>query len=324
MADVYYSKDLNELFLAQLSIDLKKYFADCKKIAVKMHFGEPGNKAAFTPKDIAPIIDAIKDAGLDYFLFDTPVMYPGLRNDPVTHKKYATEKGFAKVVVDNDHIDVKGNHLTHQVSKTLSAADGVLVLTHFKGHDLSGIGGAIKNLGMGALTKESKADIHHGGEPVFVGDCIKCGICVKNCPINGLKLVEDKKYPVIISCFGCSLCSIMCPQHVINPKIELFDTLLAEGANAAQSKFKKYYYVSAMINIAKHCDCFGDPGKNIIDDLGYLMSKDAVAIDTAALDIIKKRHQDIIFKVNKKTGMEQVHAAERLGMGSTEYVLKNI
>lgn len=324
MVNVYYSKNPDEKFLQKLKSELEENFKGCKRIAVKMHFGEVGNSKAFSPKDIAPITKLLEELGIDYFLYDSSVMYGGPRANPTTHKMLAVTKGFKKVETGDEFTEVKGESMNYEVCKKLSDADGVLVLSHVKGHECSGFGGAIKNLGMGALTKKTKAKIHAGGMPVFSGKCEKCGKCVELCPIDGLKLQDGKEYPVIKKCYGCSNCAYVCPHNVISPKINYFDILLAEGANAAQSTFKKYYYVSAIKNITKKCDCEPLPGQILSEDVGWVMSSDGVALDRASYDLIVKKSGDVFLKYNKKKGVEQINAAEKLGMGSQKYSLKEL
>jgi len=324
MVNVFHSKTIDEKFLKQLRSELDKSFKNCKRVAVKMHFGELGNTKAFSSKDVKPICDLLESMGFDYFLYDSSVAYPGPRGNPTTHKLLAKAKGFKNVELGDEFIDVKGNHLTYQVCKRLADADAVLVLTHVKGHVCTGFGGAIKNLGMGALTKKTKSDIHTGGEPVFNSNCIKCGACVKMCPINGLVLKESEPHPIIKSCYGCSNCFYVCPHQAITVKTAPFDVLLADGANAAQSKFKKFYYVSMVNNIARQCDCMPIPGDVIAKDAGWLMSTDGVAIDQASHDIIAKIDGEVFLKHNKKKGLHQLDAAEKFGMGKCKHVLKEL
>lgn len=324
MTNIFHSKDLGNSFINQLRSELEKTFKGCKRIAVKMHFGEVGNTKAFTAKDVNPICDLLKDMGFDYFLYDSSVAYPGPRGNPTTHKLLAKAKGFKNVELGDEFIEVKGKNLTYQVAKRLADADAVLILTHVKGHPCTGFGGSIKNLGMGALTKKTKNDIHTGGEPVFNANCIKCGACVKMCPINGLVLKDSEPHPVIKRCYGCSNCFYACPHKAITVKTAPFDELLADGANAAQSKFKKFYYVSMIKNIAKNCDCMPVPGDAIAKDAGWIMGPDGVAIDEAAHDLIVAQDGEIFLKHNKKKGLHQTIAAEKLGMGKRKYVLKEL
>jgi len=172
MTNVYHSNDENK-FLLKLKQELRERFKDCDKIAIKLHFGEPGNKTAFKPEDIKPITDILNELDINFFLFDSLVTYSGPRNNSDSYKNFVIKKGWDKlgeIRINDEHISVKGENLTYEVCKELVDADAVLVVSHVKGHVCTGFGGAIKNLGMGALTKKTKSDIHYGGEPVFVAN----------------------------------------------------------------------------------------------------------------------------------------------------------
>jgi hypothetical protein len=322
MNQVYYSQNLLEEFLLKLKEELKKEFQTCKKIAIKIHFGEPGNERAFKPDQVKPIIDLIKELGVEYFLYDSSVAYPSPRGEPEKHKQIALEKGWDKlgeIRTDDDFTTIKGKNMNYEVCKPLIEADAVLVISHFKGHICSGFGGAVKNLGMGALTKKTKTDIHEGAKPEIVKECSKCKACELACPING---IEVKEKPEFKTCYGCSNCIYACPYNVLKPKINFFDILLAEGASIAQSQFKKVFYINFLINISKECDCEANPKGKIAEDEGYLLGKNPVAIDKAAYDLVtKKAGEDIFLKHNKKSGLEHLKAAEEFNMGSQEYEL---
>lgn len=323
MKKVYYFKEINSSFLSKLKKELKEKFCDCKKIAIKIHFGEPGNEFAFKPEQIRPIVDLLKQINIDFFFYDSSVAYGGPRGKPATHKQFAIEKGWGDlgdIKTDDGFVSVKTKKMNFEVAKSLTEADGVLVISHFKGHVCSGFGGAIKNLGMGALTKKTKADIHAGGKPEIVGECKKCKSCEKACPLSSLKVLDK---PVMERCYGCSNCIYACKYGVLKPKLDYFDSLLAKGAYIAQSKFKKTYYISYLINITKECDCEKDPGEIIVEDLGYLMGEDGVSIDKASYDIaIDENKEDFFKKSNKKSGLKQIDAAESFGMGSSKYELR--
>jgi len=322
MTIVHYSAQLNTPFMKDLSQIIKNKFIDCKKIAIKMHFGEPGNENSFEPKHVQPFTNLLKELDIAYFMFDSSVAYAGERSNPKTHLKAAIAKGFGElgeIRTNDDFVISKGENLDYEVCKELADADGVLVLTHLKGHCCSGFGGAIKNLGMGALTSNSKSAIHDGGKPIFDGKCHQCGLCAKSCPINGIIISEE---PNFNKCFGCSNCTTICPDDLISPKLKDFDELLADGAAAAQRTFKKRLYITQMINISKLCDCVSNPGAKIAEDAGYLISEDACSIDHAARDIIvEQAGEDVFLENNKKTGLKQIECAEKFGMGDYSYEL---
>jgi uncharacterized Fe-S center protein len=325
MAQVYHAKALEGPFLSKIESEIKDAFKGCKTLAVKIHFGEPGNDLALKPGDVKPITDMLARSGFRFFFYDTSVAYTSPRSEPATHKQAALEKGWGKlgeIRTDDKYVTVNKKHLSYTVAKTLVNADAVLVISHVKGHICSGFGGAIKNLGMGALTKESKSAIHQGGEPEYTSGCVQCKACEKACPLGTLK-VED--HPVFGTCFGCSNCVYTCPEKAIKPRVACFDTLLAEGAAAATESFKGSYYISLVNNITKECDCEKDPKGIIGKDCGVLASADIVAIDKASHDlIVAASGEDVFLKHNKKTGLQQVEAAEKSGMGSASYELVEV
>ncbi len=253
MNQIDHSKEFSEKFLLKLEEELKIVFNGCKRIAIKIHFGEPGNKNAFIPEQIKPIIEVLKKLKIDFFFYDSSVAYSSPRNNPHTHKKVAEQKGWGElgeIKTDNRFIRCHGKFMNYEVCRSLIEADGVLVISHVKGHACSGFGGAIKNLGMGALTKKSKRKIHAGGKPKIVGKCMRCKLCEKACPIEGIKVTDKPKFK---KCYGCSDCIRVCLNEVLSPKINYFDELLADGANTAQSNFKKVFYISYLQNISKDC-----------------------------------------------------------------------
>ena len=155
----------------------------------------------------------------------------------------------------------------------------VLVLTHVKGHVCAGIGGAIKNLGMGAVTKITKERIHEEAKPVYISGCVKCGRCVERCPENAIKLGKEGPVIDMERCHGCSGCILSCPVKALEPKTEIFDVLLTEAAMAAISKFRKVYYVNFLVRMGKECDCVNKPVEIIVDDIGVLASSDILSIE---------------------------------------------
>ncbi len=321
MTNVIYSTDMTE-FARRVMPEIKRRFEGCGRIAVKIHFGEPGNKFALVPQQVKPLTDVLQQLGLNYFLYDSSVAYGGPRANPKSHKEAALAKGWGALgeIKTNDECAAqKGEYMTYQVCSELSKADGVLVVSHFKGHVCSGFGGAIKNLGMGALSVASKSAIHEGAKPVVDGECSLCGTCVDTCPVDGIRLEE---YPHFDTCFGCSECIKLCPEQTLKVRLAFFDDLLADGASAAASTFKKAYYINFLTNIAESCDC--DPGaKSIIaPDAGYLAGGDGVAVDQASYDVVAKRAgEDVFLKHNNKSGTEQIVAAQKFGMGSAAYDL---
>ncbi len=298
---VFFSEDENN-FLKKLKSELKGYFSG--KVAVKLHMGEPGNKYFLKPTFVEKIVKVLKEAGVEPFLFDSPVVYNSTRNSVKGYLEVVKDHGFDKlgcpVIISDDSVKeeivVDGKKIVFQVCKILVEADGVLVLSHVKGHLCSGFGASIKNIGMGALSKKSKGMIHDGGMPVYVSGCTLCGICAENCPTNNIRYDKGRPFFDKNWCCGCSNCVVVCPKKAIKAKTTIFNNLLAAGALAALKNFKKTFFVNVVKDMAKLCDCEADAGPIIVPDIGYLMSKDLVSVDKAAYDLIAERAGEDVFK----------------------------
>jgi len=317
---VIFSTALDDNFLEVLSGEMP--FKN-ELVAIKLHMGEPRNRNHLKAEEVKRFVDLLKRMGCKPFLFDTTVSYAGKRNSVEGYFEVAAVNGFTDafmecpiVIGDEEHEVVKGR-LEYRVAKKLCGVS-VLVLTHVKGHPCSGIGAAIKNLGMGAMTKKTKSEIHEGGKPVYVGGCEVCGVCVENCPIGVMKLDEDEKRPKpsLTDCLGCSNCTIVCPRGALKPRVAAFDFLLAEAAKAAISKFKKVYFVNFLQRMTRFCDCFDEPLEPVIADIGILTGGDILAVEKATHDlIVKKEGRDVFKELNKKSFREQLKAAEQVFLG---------
>mgnify|MGYP000568357189 CR=1 FL=1 len=159
------------------------------EVYVKLHFGEPGNEFALTPADVKPVVDALKGVGLKPILIDTPVNYESPRGTVEGYEKVVEERGYrdlATCVISNNGVEVQTEDYTAEVCKELVEAKNLLVLSHVKGHIGAGFGGAIKNLGMGGVNRETKATEHESAQPEVVADCKQCGTCEEVCPVNAI------------------------------------------------------------------------------------------------------------------------------------------
>ncbi len=311
-------------FKEQLKKSLTNYFPENSSIAIKLHMGELGNKHYLKPEYAKVVVDVCKELNLNVFLFDSPVKYPGLRHLSTTYKLLAKKHGFnfCEVKISNDSIKVKGKHMTYEICKYLTESDGVIVLTHIKGHFCTGFDGAIKNLGMGAVTKNTKGEIHTGGEPVYIKGCTLCETCSKNCPTDNIRYDKhpyfDKNW-----CCGCSNCVVVCPEHAIKPKLAKFDELITDSANSALKNFKKTFFINAVVNLSEKCDCWFGKNDIIGEDIGILLGEDIIAIEKTSLDLVKKKHGKDIFKEkNHRDALLHIKEGEKLGMGKIDYKLK--
>ena len=194
--------------------NLKKLFdaagaKDCLKtndsVAIKMHFGEPGNTAFLKPHYIKPIVEKTLELNVKPFLTDANTLYKGGRNNSKDHLESAKKHGYSKETMgiptviadgpDSHDVEIISVGLKHfkevRIAKAGITADSLIAVSHFKGHDCTGFGGAIKNVGMGLGSKAGKQQMHADIRPkVNKTICEGDGECVKWCPTDAISLVE--------------------------------------------------------------------------------------------------------------------------------------
>jgi uncharacterized Fe-S center protein len=320
MSKVYLLKDISKISEQSEKL-LSKVFPDDSTVTIKLHFGEPGNVNAFTPKDLKPIVEVLIKHDIKVKLLDTPVAYNSPRNTVEGYTKVAKDRGYedlGEIVISDNYRDVEMKDFTAPVSTDLVDADNVLVISHVKGHSCAGFGGAIKNLGMGGLSREGKGLIHGLCKPKFVKDCEGCGTCAKLCPAGAIEMVDGKAVIALEKCWGCSICEIHCPYGCLAPQKATFDDLLAQGACACINNFpKSTYYINFIIRVSENCDCESDKGKDIAKDVGVLFSDNPVAIDKASIDLVEKAEGDNVFKKvhHKDPNLQVDYAAQYCDFG---------
>ncbi len=276
--------------------------------AVKLHFGEAGNDTVLNPTFVRQVVDKIKALGGKPFLTDTNTLYSGMRHNAVDHLHTAYSHGFVPSVVDapvviadgiygKDEEDIPVN-LKHfkkvHIARAIAEAPAMLVLSHFKGHQMAGFGGAIKNLAMGCGSVEGKKDQHGFNVLIDQEKCIGCAECVKVCPEKALKITKndkgEKKAKIQVdACIGCFECITVCQNKAISPKedMEGFMERITEYAyGAVKNKEGKVVYINFLLNVTPDCDCAPWSDSPLVPDLGILASTDPVALDKACHDLV--------------------------------------
>ncbi len=276
--------------------------------AIKLHFGEEGNASFIRPILVRPVVDAIHDLKGKAFVTDTNTLYVGARSDAVSHLETATRHGFNFPVLNAPVLiadGLRGNStrtvkvgLRHfdevKIAAEIFNADAIVVMSHFKGHELPGFGGALKNLGMGCAGREGKLSQHANISPkVTRKRCIGCGQCLSWCPAGAISLDEESGKAVINNepCVGCGECIVICPQNAINIRwnetVPVFQEKMIEYAyGACQGKREKCFFINFVMQVSPACDCYGHNDMPIVADIGILASTDPVALDQACADLV--------------------------------------
>jgi hypothetical protein len=329
--------------------------APSDRTALKLHFGERGNDGYISPVYVRQVVDKVKACGSLPFLTDTNTLYLGSRSNAVDHITTAILHGFdyavtgAPIIIADGlfgknvaQVKIEKKHFnTVSIAGDIALADSMIVMSHFKGHIVSGFGGAIKNLAMGCAPPEGKR-AQHNARPFTITDrCSGCGTCAEVCPKTAITMVKEKSVIDREACIGCFECMHVCPEHAIDidweTEIPVFIERMVEYAyGAVNAKKGKVGYMNFLIRITPDCDCFPFSDTPIVPDIGILASKDPVAIDAASYDLVNqqtgfadslltthhRKGEDKFKGVHAQTdGFRQVRYAEEIGMGSSAYDL---
>jgi uncharacterized protein len=327
-------------------------------VAIKLHFGEDGNCAFLRPIFVRTVVEKVKTAGARPFLTDTNTLYTGSRSNSIDHFNTAVRNGFSYSVVGCPIIIADGirgtngvrvpvaGELLHEVNiaREIVDADALIVITHFKCHELSGFGGALKNLGMGTATREGKLIQHSTVSPkVNVHACKGCGLCLDYCPAKAISLSEKKAVIEGHTCIGCGECLIICPRGAIkiewNEGPDRFQKKMVEHAVGALKGKKKALFLNFLTQISPACDCYPNNDAAIVRDIGILASTDPVAIDAASADLVNNEESLPGTAIKRPSGKGedkfravypnidwrvQLAHGEMLGLGKREYVLVKV
>lgn len=278
-----------------------------KFVAIKMHFGELGNLAFLRHNYAKTVVDLVKEKGGYPFLTDANTLYYGTRSNALDHLNTAYLNGFSPMSVGcnvliadglrgNEYMDIpvkNGVHLkTAKIGNAIANADAIISLTHFKGHEQSGFGGSIKNLGMGGAARAGKMEMHASSKPVINTEtCVGCNMCVKNCASQAITLVNKKAVIDYAKCVGCGQCLVMCRYSSVvsgaQGDLVLMCEKMAEYTQAMIEE-KENFHISIINNVSPNCDCWYTNDVPLVPDIGMLAGFDTVALDKACVDLVNK------------------------------------
>ena len=218
-----------------------------------------------------------------------------------------------------------------KIASALINSDGLLCLSHFTGHMLTGFGGAIKNLGMGCASRAGKLEQHSDVHPwVNPKVCKNCGICLDYCPTQAVVQKEGSVSIIEEKCIGCGECLVVCTVGAVKMRwdadSERVQEKMAEYAYSLKQKFRgKIGFINFLLGITKDCDCMDKSESAIIEDIGILGSEDPVAIDKASADLVNsKSGRDLLRALSELDWSVQLKHGEEIGLGTTEYELIEI
>lgn len=281
-----------------------------KFVAIKIHFGELGNISYLRPNYAKAVADMVKEAGGIPFLTDCNTLYPGSRKNAIEHMYCAWENGFTPMTVgcpviigdglkgtDDIAVPVKGGTYIKEakIGRAIMDADIFISLTHFKGHETTGFGGTIKNIGMGCGSRAGKKDQHSNGKPTIDPEvCRGCKRCMRECANQGLEFDETTKKMQVNAenCLGCGRCLGACNfdaiRFVNDAATKELNCRMAEYAKAVVDG-RPNFHISLIVDVSPYCDCHGENDAPILPNVGMLASFDPLALDQACADLCLKQ-----------------------------------
>ena len=290
---VYFTRDITPEALVRIYKALGKEAKG--RVAVKISTGEAGGHNYLKPELIRNLVDEVGGT-----IVECNTAYAGSRNTSAAHWKTIRQHGFdkiAKVDIMDEHGDMRipvkdTTHIKYDiVGASLANYDFMVNLAHFKGHAMGGFGGVLKNQSIGVASSAGKTYIHTAGK-------------------------------------------VQSPDELWNnlPAQDYFLESMAAAAQAVADYFKgNILYINVMNNLSVDCDCDSSPDEPKLKDMGIMASLDPVALDKACLDMVfnhKSTEGDdtkpLIERINRQHGTHIVDYAEKIGLGSTAYVVVDI
>lgn len=329
-------------------------------VAVKLHFGERGGTTYVHPVLVRQVVERIKAVGGKPFLCDTNTLYAGGRVNAVDHLETALQHGFSYATVgaplviadglrgrDYHPVRIEGKHFDEvQIASAVVEADAMIVLSHVKGHMLSGFGGAIKNMGMGCGNRSGKQKMHSALKPLVKEEkCRRCGACLRWCLTEAVTLNEGSCAMINPDiCTGCGECIIACTHGAVQIQWrsaipEVVERMVEYAGGALAGKEENAVFFNFLLDIIPHCDCCGWSDAPVVPDIGILASTDLVSVDQASVDLVNaqsgirgsaltdhfKSGEDKFYALHPESDYHTMLAyAEAFGLGRREYQLVEV
>lgn len=343
-----------------IAAGIKNIDMEGKFVAIKMHFGELGNMAFLRPQYAKVVADLVKEQGGVPFLTDCNTLYPGNRKHALEHLDCANLNGFnptttgCQIIIgdglkgtDDIEVPVRNGEIckTAKIGRAIMDADVFISLAHFKGHEMTGFGGAIKNIGMGCGSRAGKMEQHSSGKCIVNAElCRGCRKCAKECGSDAITYVNNKALIDKDTCKGCGRCIGACGFDAIRNEQwdagDLLDKKMAEYAQAVVQD-RPCFHINLAMDISPNCDCHGENDAPILPNIGLFASFDPIALDQACADACQQaeplansqlgdhlaqpdwhHHHDVFMDSNPNVHwQETLEHGEKIGIGSRAYEL---
>jgi uncharacterized protein len=314
------------------------------RIAVKVHVGEVGLTTALPPEIAAVAARRLRARGAQPFFTDTSVLYAGRRSHGPGHAEVAAEHGYtleragavfvpADGLVGNVEVPIPigGRHYESVgIAEAIAHSNGAVIVSHATGHMVAGFGATLKNLGMGCSARKGKLLQHSDTKPfIKESSCAACAVCVEHCPTGALSLGSDGRIRLDESiCTGCGECLAHCRHGAIAFRWDIAPAVLQEkmvehALGVARALKGKLVCLLGIVNLTQHCDCWAEGSPRVAADIGFALSKDPVALDQAALDLVERANGRRLDELSfpEIDGRVQLAYAEAVGLGRRAYEL---
>lgn len=315
-------------------------------VAIKMHFGDEGNIGHIKPETVRALADEIKARKARPFLVETSTLYVGMRSNAYDHINIAYEHGFTYenigvpiIMADGllGHsqaaVKINGDHYKEVfIAGDVPHYDSMIFLNHVTGHIITGIGAAIKNIGMGMVSRGGKLNQHSGVLPsINAKKCVKCGRCQQFCPAGAISGGESAYKIDPSKCIGCGECLAVCKHEAVKyswkQSSKVVQEKMAEHALGVISGLRnRVALTNHIIHVTRDCDCMARREKCLFEDIGILASADPVALDKATIDMTRKI-KGFAFDYESKSPINPLHQLEhgaKIGLGTMDYELIEI
>ena len=356
------TSQLDKLKKLCVTAGIKDIDMDGKFVAIKMHFGELGNLAFLRPNYAKAVADLCKEQGGLPFLTDCNTLYPGSRKNALEHLECANLNGFnsistgCQIIIGDglrgtDEVEVpvvNGEYCqTALIGHAIMDADIFISLSHFKGHETTGFGGTIKNIGMGCGSKAGKKEQHSVGKPTIDQEaCRGCKSCLRECANDGLIYDADaRKMSIDLEhCVGCGRCIGACNFDAIS----FMDSAATKVLNCKMAEYTKAvvdgrpnFHISLIVDVSPNCDCHPENDAPILPNIGMFASFDPLALDQACADVCLSAtplpHSQLADRMEEENFCDHhdhfenttpnseyktcLAHAEKIGLGTREYEL---